>query len=164
MFKCKTCDVGYVLPKKKYRMSAPVVLIGWIILIPCLLGMVIGVSVMFGSPTAAASALEQARAEAKRELEAGRVPSSIVQRVLDHDVVTTAEKSLLEPGQRDAVESVTAKLSGSAIGAGAGGAIGGIAGFGVAVMSFVGGLLGWLLTMKKRVLQCNNCEAVIAAS
>jgi hypothetical protein len=29
---------------------------------------------------------------------------------------------------------------------------------------FVGGLLGWLLVMKKRVLQCDVCGAVVSAS
>jgi hypothetical protein len=35
-------------------------------------------------------------------------------------------------------------------------------GFGIA--SLVGGLLGWLLIMKKNVLQCHHCGAVVAAS
>ncbi len=30
----------------------------------------------------------------------------------------------------------------------------------VFVFCLVGGLLGWLLVMKKKVLQCTNCEAV----
>lgn len=34
----------------------------------------------------------------------------------------------------------------------------------VGVTSFVGGLLGWLLVMKKRVLQCDVCGAVVNAS
>jgi hypothetical protein len=39
-------------------------------------------------------------------------------------------------------------------------------GFAVAlgIASFVGGLLGWLLVMRKSVLQCNVCGAVINAS
>ncbi len=32
------------------------------------------------------------------------------------------------------------------------------------VTSFVAGLLGWLLVMKKRVLQCSVCEATVNAS
>ena len=32
------------------------------------------------------------------------------------------------------------------------------------VASFVGGLLGWLLIMKKKVLQCTSCQAVVNAS
>lgn len=34
--------------------------------------------------------------------------------------------------------------------------------FGVA--SLVGGLLGWLLVMKKDILKCSHCGAVVAAS
>ena len=34
----------------------------------------------------------------------------------------------------------------------------------VIICSFVGGLLGWLLTMKKKVLKCNSCGAVVDAS
>jgi type IV pilus assembly protein PilA len=39
-------------------------------------------------------------------------------------------------------------------------------GFAIAlgVAAFVGGLLGWLLVMKKRVLQCSACSAVVNAS
>lgn len=33
-----------------------------------------------------------------------------------------------------------------------------------AIASFVGGLLGWLLVMKKRVLQCSVCRATVSAS
>jgi hypothetical protein len=32
------------------------------------------------------------------------------------------------------------------------------------ISSFVAGLLGWLLVMKKRVLQCSLCGAVVNAS
>lgn len=34
----------------------------------------------------------------------------------------------------------------------------------IGIDSFVGGLLGWLLVMRKRVLQCNVCGAVVNAS
>lgn len=39
-------------------------------------------------------------------------------------------------------------------------------GFAIAlgIASFVGGLLGWLLVMRKRVLQCSVCGAVVSAS
>ena len=38
-----------------------------------------------------------------------------------------------------------------------------VAGAIVAVASFVSGLLGWLLIMKKDVLKCNSCGAVVPA-
>jgi hypothetical protein len=34
----------------------------------------------------------------------------------------------------------------------------------VGFLSLVGALLGWLLAMKKRVLHCNQCGAVVLAS
>ena len=34
----------------------------------------------------------------------------------------------------------------------------------IGIACFVGGLLGWLLVMKKRVLQCPVCGAVVNAS
>jgi len=33
-----------------------------------------------------------------------------------------------------------------------------------ALAAFVGGLLGWLLIMKKKVLCCTHCSAVVPAS
>jgi hypothetical protein len=33
-----------------------------------------------------------------------------------------------------------------------------------AILCFVGGLFGWILVMRKRVLQCSWCGAVISAS
>jgi len=34
----------------------------------------------------------------------------------------------------------------------------------LAIASFVGGLLGWLLIMKKKILSCSHCSAVVPAS
>lgn len=44
------------------------------------------------------------------------------------------------------------------------GIIGSLSAIGLGIASFVGGLLGWLLVMKKRVLQCDYCGAVVNAS
>jgi len=42
--------------------------------------------------------------------------------------------------------------------------IGSVSAVALGVASFVGGLLGWLLVMRKRVLQCDTCGAVVSAS
>jgi hypothetical protein len=42
--------------------------------------------------------------------------------------------------------------------------IGSVSAVVIGITSFVGGLLGWLLVMKKRVLKCSFCGAVINAS
>ena len=59
-----------------------------------------------------------------------------------------------------AVSSVTAVQTA----AGAATVIGGGIGIFLAVIFFIGGLLGWLLVMKKKVLICTHCSAVVPAS
>lgn len=44
------------------------------------------------------------------------------------------------------------------------GFLGSISAVALGIASFVGGLLGWLLVMRKRVLQCDVCGAVVNAS
>lgn len=98
---CKTCGVGVLRLEKRYRMSTPVVAIGYIILIPSLLfvlGCVIGMFRLASLPASDSSSIATGMA------------------------------------------------------------------FFFAVCAFVGGLLGWLLIMKKKVLVCTNCSAVVPAS
>jgi len=66
--------------------------------------------------------------------------------------------------QRQAVQQAKLELAAGTVGAGAGAALAGGASILFGVFSLVGGLLGWLLVMKKAVLQCNACGAVVAAS
>ena len=92
---CRVCNAGVLEMKTKYRMSVPVILIGYIFLIPSVLGMFVGGVTLFSAGADSAAAC-------------------------------------------------------------------GISVF-VIVASFVAGLFGWLLTMKKKVLQCSNCGAVVNA-
>jgi hypothetical protein len=100
--RCKTCDIGELLMVKKYRMSGVVVAIGYIFLIPSILGMLV-TTFAFG--------------QALRHTDSTIFGSTVYAMLLV-----------------------------------------------LIVLSFVGGLLGWLLVMKKAVLQCNNCGAVVPAS
>jgi hypothetical protein len=102
---CKVCERGELLPKKIFRMSVPVVVIGFIFLIPSILGMSVGALLLIA-------------------IAASR-PLGIV---------------VGAPGFIATLAII------------------------IGVPSFVGGLLGWLLVMKKRVLQCSVCGAVISAS
>lgn len=107
--RCKICDAGTLARRKKFRMSGPVVAIGYILLVPSILGILVSVFVFF---TAAS---------------------------LPHAANDVA-----------AANMATGIAGGFAIL------------FGVA--SFVGGLIGWLLVMKKQILECNACKAVVNAS
>jgi hypothetical protein len=107
--RCKVCDAGILVRRKKFRMSGPVVAIGYIILIASILGIIFSAFMLL---TAAS---------------------------LPHN-----------PNDVAAANMVTGIAGGVAIF------------FGIA--SFVGGLIGWLLVMKKQILECNICNAVVNAS
>ena len=102
---CKICDKGALIQKRKYRMSSPVVLIGYVLLIPSILGVLISAMTFFEISSAASQA-----------------------------------------------------------NAGAGAGLAGGFSILIAIAFFVSGLLGWLLIMKKQILQCNVCGAVVNAA
>ncbi len=106
---CKVCDRGELRKKNMFRMNFPVVLIGFILLIPSIIGMVVSAASI-------------------------------------SDMLASAAWKDTSP-------------------AGVGGlAIVFMIALAAFIASFVGGLLGWLLTMQKRVLQCSVCRAIINAS
>lgn len=110
---CNACKTeGRIEQKKVSKFSGPVVFIGWIFLIPSLLGVLFSL-IMF--------------------LSMGAVHS---------DVAAQATSD--------------AEQAGAAIGAGIGYMVFGVLG----ISSFVGGLLGWLLVMKRKVLKCSNCGTI----
>ncbi len=101
---CKICDKGSLIQRKKYRMSGPVVFIGYVLLVPSVLGVIVS-AIMFLEISSASR--------------------------LNNDA--------------------------------AAGLAGGFSIF-LGLAFFVSGLLGWLLVMKKQVLECNICSAVVNAS
>ena len=46
--RCKVCEYGDLVPKKIFRMSGPVVAIGFILLVPSVLGMAMSALMFFG--------------------------------------------------------------------------------------------------------------------
>jgi hypothetical protein len=103
--RCKVCDTGTLTQRKKYRMSGPVVAIGYIFLIPSILGILFSVFMWYTAMSI--------------PLSTNGAPASSL--------------------------------------------AGGVAIF-FGIASFVGGLIGWLLVMKKKVLECDACNAVVSAS
>ena len=70
--------------------------------------------------------------------------------------LTAEETATLTPAQKDAVENAVLPANGVQTAAGAATVIGEALVF-FAVIFFVGGRLGWLLVMKKKVPCCTNC-------
>lgn len=160
--KCKTCETGQMVRKKTHRMSGPAVVVGYLFLVPSALGVLFGLIMMFASGGATAAAADSARERVEADLRKAGVSDSVIADVLAQREVDTKELPTYD--QQFAVSTAEASLSGAKVGAGAAGVIG----FGFAIFmivgSFIGGLIGYLLTMKKQILQCGSCQAVVQAS
>jgi general secretion pathway protein G len=231
---CQTCKTGQLVQTKQYRMSGPVVIIGYILLVPSIIGIIVSVGMFFAgiymaSKVGVDSSINQSKIRAAKSemstlctalelfrMDVGRYPTepeglrALVQvpagvtnwggpylkpaRISSDPWDMPYKYQLLTngqgqndvlivsygPNQRPGPGNITSKeqnptqlpgVDDTEIAikahemAGSAAAIGGTAGalcFGIA--SFVSGLLGWLLVMKKKILQCNYCKAVVAAS
>ncbi len=158
---CRTCGQGALSTRKTFRMSGPVVVIGFILLIPSVLGMLFGIFMLF--ITGAAST--QTSVSGERKIRAAQdVPEPIIAEVIAKKSVGNAELESLSPEKQSAIHDAQLSASAQRVGAGAATVIVGGFSLFIVVASFVGGLLGWLLMMRKRVLQCVRCGAVVAAS
>ncbi|MCW5881594.1 MAG: hypothetical protein KIS91_11725 [Anaerolineae bacterium] len=145
-------------------MSGPAVVIGYIILIPSILGILFSCMMVFLSFQGTSSSMGTTSTEARRTLATAGIPPSVVDKAVNSQTISEQERSLLSQEQRTTLKSVEAQLAYGTVGAGAAGtAIGGIF-LCLGVGAFVGGLIGWLLVMKKRVLQCDMCGATVSAS
>lgn len=161
---CQTCGQGELVKRKTYRMSLPVVIIGYLLLIPSILGILFGGLMLVTTVLAGGTTANSSDKEVRDKLVAQAVPESIIREVLSGKTISVGEKSSLTAQQRSAVDDAKISVSAGNIGTGVGVLIGGGFSFGIMIFSFVFGLMGWLLIMRKKVLQCTQCQAVIAAS
>src|SRR5439155_18948024 len=146
------CDAGTLIRRTKYRMSGVVVMIGYILLIPSLLGVAVSILLFFGSTSATKTTVENIRAGARSNLRGAVVPETVVEKVVQAQQISEQELLALTEFQRETVRQEQARMTGGTIGAGIGGAMGGGISLCSGISCFVGGLLGWLLVMKKKVL------------
>ncbi len=145
-------------------MSGVVVLIGYLILIPSIFGMLFGALGLGATGAATSEVVGESQESARVELQEAGIPARVREAVLDHQEVSTEQLSELDSSQRAIVEDVALRLGAEMVGAGAGATLAGGASIFILFSSLMSGLLGWLLVMKKKVLQCTQCEAVVAAS
>lgn len=145
-------------------MSGPVVAIGYILLIPSILGILFGILMIFATGSVASETSTEIKREVRAQLMAADIPSEISEKVVAGAALTEGELSRLTGRQTRIVSDARLTYNASQIGAGAGTALAGGFSIFVIVSSFVGGLLGWLLIMKKKILECINCNATVSAS
>jgi hypothetical protein len=164
MIKCRICDEGELKKKKKFRLSGIVVFVGYIILIPSIIGILIGGFGLVATGSSSGEVFESLKDDARGEMQAAGVPQNLIESVLEGQGPSDAQRSSLSVEQVRAIDSAQLTLSAGTAGAGIGVALAGGASLFVIISSLVGGIVGWLLTMKKKVLQCNKCGSVTAAS
>jgi hypothetical protein len=187
-------------------MSGPAVAIGFILLIPSVLGMLFSASLLFGfialpaggglgtSESESSHPFQNdfdasfrescAKSVKQKNLEVGYYASQqLIEQYCECALSTfkatgsetTASQSCLQQAKDGTLEQpsqdVDALYSNNTSHQSPDRAVANVArvlggGFAVVlgISSFVGGLLGWLLVMRKRVLQCNVCGAVVNAS
>lgn len=155
-----------MISRKSFRMSAPVVVIGFVLLVPSILGMLGGLLFLLSTFKAAndpQNALS-AQVEARSAMQSQGVPEAIISGVVTGASVSDHEVRRLAPAQALAVQQARSSIAASQVGRGMGVVVAGGFSLAMIVGSLVGGLLGWLLVMRKRILQCTHCRAVVAAS
>ncbi|HTO54456.1 MAG TPA: hypothetical protein VMR50_13815 [Myxococcota bacterium] len=162
--KCKVCDSGTLSRKRKYRLSGPAVFIGYVLLIPSVFGVLLGGLMLVASGGVGVAAPTAARTAMVEQLQRADIPQPIIEEVVATNDVSSSSLVQLTSAQVEAIDSAKLARSAGATGAAAGAVIAGGVSIFLMVASLCSGLLGWLLTMKKRVLQCGDCEAVVQAS
>lgn len=161
---CNVChQTGGLHRKKVSRFSTPIVIIGWLFLLPSLLGVGCGACGLVTTGSASSQTSAQIDADYRSRLEKIEgLSSEKVEEIMAMTVVDEAAlqaKGLTKAQARQADLAHSSKIAG-----GAGAAIGGglMAGGSIFVMvaSFVGGLLGWILILRKKVIACSHCNGV----
>jgi hypothetical protein len=153
--------------KRVFRLSGPAVVIGFVLLVPSILGICFGgLTMLFtviGSATAP-STIDTQLQQVKTRLISLKVPDDIVADVVAGKHIEETRLTPLNYSQQSAVRESESRISAAKAAPGVAACCGG--GFSVIIIigSFVGGLLGWLLIMRKTVLQCFRCGAVVTAS
>lgn len=156
---CKTCTGGQMRPMRIYRMSAPVVVIGWLFLLPSFFGIAVSALMAFGMVVGGAASMSAPPPpDLVAEIRAAGTPAALVAKIEKGTPLSAAEEREMPQSARERLDNYTvAKVGagGAAVTMGVG-----FAGF-IGCSSFTGGLLGWLLTMKRNVLMCGSCQSIV---
>lgn len=160
-----------MFPTKVLRFGGCLAALGWFLMLPSICAVAfagfIAVTGTAATATTSSESLNKANAEAFSQLEKiDGLPSHVLADFKRDHRVATSTLASLPPEQRVEVEGIldhrAAAIAGGALGAGLFATMGTafvLAIFGASVPVFIVGLL---IAGKKKVLQCRECDAVIA--
>jgi len=162
---CKVCDNGSLYKKKIYRLPSPIFVFGYIFLIPSLLLIPIVILLFLTGIIGGPARIKKINQETRLKLEAAKIPQAVIDKssrsllslnAIDLQGLSKEQIRLIKKLQFD-----NAKGNVSTVAAG---------GFAVllsiilGLFAVIGTIVGFLLTMKKKVLQCSGCEAIVPIS
>lgn len=158
---CKVCDNGKLGKKRVYRMSGIVVFIGYILCIPSIFGMLFGVLFLYASSKQ--NSVDFINERMRHDLMGANIPSQIIENAMTGNPIKESDIAKLSDKQKNTLDLAVNTRNSREIGAKAGKGIAAAGSIFIMVFSLVGGLLGYLLIMKKTVLKCSNCGATVNA-
>lgn len=161
---CQVCGQGVLKKKTKFRMSGPVVVIGFLLLVPSILGMLFGILIMFATGGVADESKTGLETRVREELQTAGISGQIAEKVVSGKHITESDRASLTTEQSVALNDAKLTYGAGKVGAGAGTFLAGGLAVAIVIFSLIGGLIGWLLVMRKKVLQCGSCRAIVAAS
>ncbi|MEM8709469.1 MAG: hypothetical protein AAGG01_00840 [Planctomycetota bacterium] len=179
MIACKVCDKGQLLPTKLHRLNAPAVVLGWLLIVLSCIGFAQAARDTYSlasSPDSGTTFADEAKRRAEPDLitryaddfEGAGIPHSYLTTLAEGRRLSSQQRAWLSVKQNMLIGSVEAARGLLVLGAKAAPVIAETVVVPliaiVSVTSILLALFGSLLVMKKRVLQCTHCGAVVAAS
>src|SRR6059058_4314733 len=108
---CRVCGQGAMIKRKRFRMSGPVVVIGFILLIPSVLGMLVGILMLFATGSASTQSSTSTEHDIRARLVARDVPEPIIAEVVASKPVGNTELASLNTQQRSAIHDAQLSVS-----------------------------------------------------
>ena len=102
-------------------MSGIVALIGYLLLIPSIIGIAFSVLMLFVSGGATSQTMDMVKAETRQKLASASVPTTTIEHVLNSQPLSAVEQQGLTPEQIRAVDDAKLSMSAGMAGAGLGG-------------------------------------------
>lgn len=162
--KCLTCNEGDLHRKKVFRLGAPIGFLGAFLVYPAYLLLAVLVIWSMASCSAISDEDPTLRSALADKMQEAGVPEGLANRAASGETISEPELANLTDEQREMVTTVPERMaivdSSKVI---AGGILAGLT-VPLFALAFVLILVGWILRMRKRILQCSNCGAVTPAS
>jgi hypothetical protein len=159
---CAACGSGPLVRDRVYRLSGPAVAIGYILLIPSIIGIVGCGILLVLSALGMTIDMDDAMVDTyKKMMRDAGITEPIINKVINNEPLTPDDLSTLDFNQVSTIQQVQETKNSAPALACCGLGIFGFGAIGGMILSFVSGLLGWLLVMKKNILQCRRCGASV---